>query len=273
MTMNPAQRASHAAWLLALCVATPACVSAGVFDADSAIVDLSHAFDSGTIYWPTEAGFELHVEAAGTTEAGYYYAANRFASAEHGGTHLDAPVHFAEGRWTTEQIPLERLVGAAVKVDVRAPCAANRDYEVQVGDFEAWEAEHGRIPTGAIVLIDTGFARHWPDRAQYLGTAARGAGAVAKLSFPGLQPDAARWLVREREIHAVGLDTASIDRGRSTLFESHRILSAANVPAFENLARLDELPARGFAVVALPMKIAGGTGGPLRAIALLQAQR
>ncbi len=236
---------------------------------DARLVDLSHGYDGETIYWPTEPDFELDVEAAGMTEGGYYYAANRFASAEHGGTHLDAPRHFAEGRHTVEEIPIETLVGSAIRVDVREACAADRDYRVTVDDFMAWEQAHGRIRPGTIVLIDTGFAAFWPDRLAYLGTAGRGKAAVAELSFPGLGADAARWLVEQRGIAAVGLDTASIDYGKSTGFETHRILMQANVPAFENLTGLEGLPASGFEVVALPMKIVGGSGAPLRAIAVV----
>lgn len=233
------------------------------------LVDLSHAFDAATIFWPTEEGFVLERGFAGTTEGGWHYEANRFRSAEHGGTHLDAPIHFAAGAPTADAVPLERLVGAAVVVDVTAACAADRDHAVSLADLAAFEAAHGRIPDASIVLLHTGFARFWPDRAAYLGTAERGPGAVAKLRFPGLSAEAARWLVDERRVRAVGIDTASIDPGVSTTFESHRVLGAARVPVFENLAALDRLPARGFEVVALPMKIAGGSGGPLRAIAIL----
>lgn len=234
------------------------------------LVDLSHAYDDATIYWPTEEeGFQLEREAGGITERGYWYAANKFSSAEHGGTHIDAPQHFAEMHWTVDQIPLDHLVGPAIVVDVVAQSSADPDYEVSVADFTAWEGEHGRIEAGTIVLLRTGFGVHWRDRARYLGTSARGPAAVAELHFPGLAPSAAKWLVEERRIHAVGLDTASIDRGQSTLFESHRTLFAANVPAFENLANLARLPARGFDVIALPMKIRGGSGAPLRALALL----
>ena len=109
--------------------------------------------------------------------------------------------------------------------------------------------------------------------ARYLGTAERGAEAVAKLHFPGLDPDAARWLVANRRIDAIGIDTASIDFGQSTLFESHRALYAANIPAFENLTTLERLPATGASIIALPMKIGGGSGAPLRAIAILPAAR
>jgi len=233
------------------------------------IIELTHAFDSETIFWPTEEGFVLEKGAEGVSDQGYYYAAHRFRTAEHGGTHIDAPIHFHADGWTVDEIPLDRLVGPAVLVDVWDRCANDRDHRVSVADFESWEQQHGRIPAASIVLIRTGFGRFWPDRKAYLGTDERGAAAVAKLHFPGLDPDAARWLIAERQIRAVGLDTASIDHGPSRQFETHRALFAANVPAFENLAGLDELPATDFRVVALPIKIRGGSGGPLRAIAIL----
>lgn len=233
------------------------------------LVDLSHAYDENTVYWPTASGFEMTADFEGITEGGYYYTANTFRSAEHGGTHLDAPIHFAEGRSTADQIPLDRLIGPAVLVDVSAASQANADYRVTVSDFEAWETEHGRIPDGSIVLLRTGFSSRWPDRTTYMGTDERGPDAVANLHFPGLHPDAAAWLVSDRVIDAIGLDTPSIDYGQSTGFESHRILFEAEIPAFENVAHLDQLPETGFSIIALPMKIAGGSGGPLRIVAVL----
>jgi len=232
-------------------------------------LDLTHPFAADTIYWPTEEGFVLERGSEGVTEAGYYYAAHRMRLAEHGGTHLDAPIHFHEGGSTAERVPLDRLIARAVVVDVREACARNADHAVGVADLERFEAKHGRIPDGAALLLLTGFSARWPDRARYLGTAERGPGAVAKLHFPGLDPAAARWLVANRKIAAVGLDTASIDPGTSTRFESHQILFAAEIPAFENLAQLDRLPPTGAILIALPMKIAGGSGGPLRAVAVL----
>jgi kynurenine formamidase len=234
------------------------------------LVELTHAFDAETIYWPTEEeGFVLERGPSGVTPAGYYYEAHRFRSAEHGGTHLDAPVHFHRGGQSVEQIPLERLVGPAVVIDVTLACARDRDYLVDVGDLQGWEARHGEIPRGAIVLLHTGFGRFWPDRERYLGTAARGAEAAEELHFPGLHPAAAHWLATEREISAVGIDTPSIDHGPSRDFVSHRALFEFSIPVFENVARLDALPARDFSVVALPMLIRGGSGGPLRIIAVV----
>ncbi len=232
-------------------------------------LDLSHPFDASTLYWPTEEGFVLERGAEGVTEGGYFYAAHRFRAAEHGGTHLDAPIHFHAGGSTAERVPLTRLIAPAVVVDVSAACAANADYAVGVADLVAFEAAHGRIPDGAALLLRTGFAARWPDRARYLGTQLRGAEGVANLHFPGLAPEAARWLVAEREIAALGIDTASIDPGQSKRFESHQALFAAEIPAFENLASLAALPPTGAVLIALPMKIAGGSGGPLRAVAIL----
>ena len=237
------------------------------------IVDLSHSYDAQTIFWPTSETFRLERVAEGLTAGGYYYAANNFFTAEHGGTHLDAPIHFAAGRPTVDRVPLDRLMGPAVVVDVTAASEQDADYLVSVEDLVRSEDDEGRIPEGAIVLLRTGFSGRWPDAIRYLGTARRGEQAVAELHFPGLHPDAARWLVENRSIDAIGIDTASIDRGHSQLFESHRILSEAEIPAFENLTALDRLPARGAIVIALPMKIGGGSGAPLRAVAVLPEPR
>jgi kynurenine formamidase len=228
------------------------------------IVDLTHSFDAQTIYWPTAGSFVLESVAHGVTDKGYFYAANKFCAAEHGGTHLDAPIHFSETGKAADAIPIEQLIGLGIRVDVSDKCAKNRDYRIGVADLTAWEIRNGRIPAGAIVLLQTGWSRHWSDRATYVGTARTGPEAVPELHFPGLDKEAARWLVTSRSIKAVGIDTASIDHGQSTLFESHVILFEANVPALENVADLDTLPVKDFMVAALPMKIKGGSGGPLR---------
>jgi kynurenine formamidase len=247
-----------------------ACASGadGPSAAPARLVDLTHPFDADTIFWPTEEGFIHERGFEGRTEAGYWYAAHRFRSAEHGGTHLDAPVHFGEGQASADEIPLERLVAPGVVVDVRAACAADRDHLVSVAELEAFEAAHGALAPDTSVLIHTGFGARWPDRERYLGTARRGPEAVAELHFPGLHPDTAVWLVARR-VAAVGIDTASIDHGPSRDFLAHRVLAAAGVPVFENVAALERLPATGFELLALPMKIRGGSGGPLRILARL----
>jgi kynurenine formamidase len=236
------------------------------------LIDLTYAFDESTIYWPTSKEFQLEVVSAQQTAAGFYYAANNFCTAEHGGTHVDAPIHFYEGRRTVDAIPLGQLIGAGVVIDVSEKCAADRDYRVQVEDFTNWETQHGRQLNDVIVLLRTGFGKYWPERAQYLGVDERGAQAVAKLHFPGLHPEAAKWLTENRRLKAIGLDTPSIDYGQSTLFESHVTLFEHNIPAFENVANLDQLPDKDFTVIALPMKIKGGSGGPLRIVAVVPGE-
>ena len=232
-------------------------------------VDLTHAFDDRTIYWPTERGFRFELGKNGVTPKGYYYAANRLETAEHGGTHLDAPRHFAAEAQTAADIPPARLVGEAAVVDVSGRCNADPVYEVTVDDLRGWEERHGRQLVDMIVLLRTGWSARWGDQAAYLGTEATGPEAVASLRFPGLAPDAARWLVEQRRIRAIGIDTASIDHGPSTLFQSHVLLCGAGVPIFENVAEVERLPEQGAFVAALPMKIAGGSGGPLRIVARL----
>jgi len=234
-------------------------------------IDLTHDFSEEAIYWPTAEGFKLESVFEGITDKGYFYDANNYSAAEHGGTHIDSPIHFAEGKQTVDQIPLESLIGPAVVIDVSKKALADRDYQVGVKDFTDWEDKNGQIANGSIVLLNTGYAQFWPDGVKYMGTDKRGADAVKELHFPGLHPAAAKWLVKNRNIKAIGLDTPSIDFGQSQLFESHRILFKENIPAFENVANLDKIPPKGALVIALPMKIKGGSGGPLRIIANLPA--
>ena len=230
-------------------------------------IDLTYSYSEETIFWPTADGFKLDEVAYGETELGYFYSAYNISLAEHGGTHLDAPIHFSRDGMSSEQIPLDRLIAPAVVVDVSA--RATPDYLITVSDLEAWERTHGRIPDGAILLLRTGWGARWPDRLRYLGTESIGPEAVAELHFPGIHPDAATWITDQRNVAAVGIDTPSIDYGQSTGFEAHVIMYGANIPGFENVANLDQLPETGAYVVALPMKIAGGSGGPLRIVAFV----
>lgn len=238
---------------------------------DGGIIDLTYPFSDETIFWPTEErGFVLEELHRGYTDAGFYYTANRFCTAEHGGTHLDAPIHFYEGRREAHEIPLDDLIGAGIVVDVSDRTEADRDYRVTVEDFERWELANGRIPDRAIIIIRTGWGQYWPDREAYLGTDKLGDEAIPELSFPGLHPDAAEWLVNNRNLKAIGIDTASIDYGKSEEFKSHVILARENIPIFENVAYVNQLPMNGFTVIALPMKIEGGSGGPLRIVAVVE---
>ncbi len=231
-------------------------------------VDLTHPFNAQTVYWPTSpSNFRLEQLSYGPTEGGYFYSANAICTPEHGGTHLDAPIHFGEGRRTADAIPLEQLMGPAVVIDVVQKAAADRDYRLTPQDVLDFERRHGRIQPGTIVLLRTGWSRFWPDRRAYLGD--NTPGDASRLRFPSYGEDAARLLVEERRVAALGADVASIDYGQSTDFRVHRVAAERNVPGLENLTNLEQLPPRGATVIALPMKIEGGSGGPLRAIALV----
>ncbi|KFI22395.1 cyclase family protein [Nitrosococcus oceani] len=232
-------------------------------------IDLTHTYDDMTVYWPTAEGFQLRQDAVGLTEKGYYYAANTITTAEHGGTHIDAPIHFFENGRTVDKIPLEQLIAEAVVVDVQARCKDNPDYQIGVSDLLAWEEKHGRRLVNVILLLRTGHARFWPDRAKYLGTTAMGEEAVSQLHFPGLDPEAAKWLAEQRAILAIGIDTPSIDFGQSTHFQSHVKLFEHNIPALENVDIPPDLPEKDFTLLALPMKIGGGSGGPTRIVAVV----
>ena len=236
------------------------------------MVDLSHAFNAQTIYWPTSTErFVLKQQSFGETTGGYFYASNTLSTPEHGGTHLDAPIHFAANRQFADQIPLERLIAPAVVIDVSARAAADADYRLTVADVQAFERAHGRIPAGTIVLLRTDWSRRWPDKKAYLGDDKPG--DASDLHFPSFGVEATRVLVLERQAAALGIDAASVDYGPSTDFMVHRIAYEANVPGFENLTNLDQLPATGAIVIALPMKIERGSGGPLRAVALVPRPR
>ena len=231
-------------------------------------IDLTRAFNEDTIYWPTSQTFKKELVYYGRTPGGWFYAAYNYSTAEHGGTHMDSPIHFAIDANTTEQVPLDRLIGPGFVIDVTAKTAENPDYLVTPDDIHAFEAEHGQLPEGAIVLLRTGWGQKYGDVTAYMGTAERGDAAVAKLRFPGLSLQGAKMLV-SRRIGAVGIDTASIDYGQSKDFAAHVELMTHNIPAFENVADMSALPATGATIIALPMKIEGGSGGPLRIVAHL----
>jgi len=239
--------------------------------ATATVVDLTYDFDSKTLYWPSSpSGFELKELSRGPTPGGYFYSANLLSAPEHGGTHLDAPIHFFERGLTVDKIPVRQLVAPAAVIDVAARASADPDYRLSVEDLRAWEAANGRIEQGAIVMLRTGWGKRYGNRKAYFGDDTPG--ATDKLHFPSYGADAVRVLVNERRVGALGVDTPSIDYGQSRDFIVHQISAAAGVPGLENVANLESLPLRGAWVVALPMKIGGGSGGPLRIVALLPSR-
>jgi kynurenine formamidase len=231
------------------------------------LVDLTYEFSAETHHWPTAKPFHLEKVAEGRSPGGFWYSSYNYGGSEHVGTHLDAPFHFAEGRRTAEQIPLSQLIGPGVVIDVSRQVGKDADYKVQRSDISVWEKAHGRIPRGAILLIRSGWGKFWGDRKRYFGTDTPG--DTDNLHFPGLSKEAAEFVVKQRRIKAVGIDTPSIDHGPSREFPTHRVLGAANLSIFENVANLDRLPAKNATIYAIPMKIKGGSGAPLRIFAIL----
>src|ERR1051325_2942264 len=255
--------------LLPLLTLLCACATRPVIDLQHAnVVDLSWAFDEHTLYWPSSpSAFELKSLAYGRTPGGWFYSANVLCTPEHGGTHLDAPIHFGEGKHTADQIPLTQLIAPAAVVDITDKTSADADYRLTADAVRAWEQQHGTIAPGTIVLLRTGWGSRWPDRKSYFGDDTPG--ATDHLHFPSYGAEAAKLLVTERRVAAIGVDTASIDYGQSKDFIVHQIANGADVPGFENIAHLEQVPARGAWIIALPMKIARGSGGPLRIVAVV----
>ncbi|BDC52745.1 cyclase [Bryobacterales bacterium F-183] len=243
--------------LLALCSA----------DIDPAkIVDLTYPFNSKTIYWPNAKGFVHRKDGWAKNAQGFWYAAGGFSTDEHGGTHVDSPVHFAEGKLALEGVAASKLVAPVNVIDVSLQAERNADYLASAADVLAWEKQHGAIRKGSIVLFRTGWGKFWPDKKKYLGSDV--AGDTANLHFPGIAPAAAELLVK-RGVYGVGIDTASNDHGPSRMFETHRVLAAENIYGIENVANLERLPATGATLIVAPIKIEGGSGGPARLLAIL----
>ena len=234
---------------------------------ETKVIDLTYSFDDKTIYWPTAKPFTWEKEAWGQSTGGYWYTAARYSASEHGGTHLDAPLHFGEGKQAADEIPVAKLISPAVVINIAEACAKDADYQLTVEDITKWESQNGHIPDASIVLIHTGWGKFWGDKKQYLGTDAPG--DTTNLHFPGISQAAAKLLAEQRKIDAIGIDTASIDYGQSKDFITHQILYGANIYGLENVANLEKLPVTGATLIALPMKIKGGTGAPVRIIAIL----
>lgn len=231
------------------------------------LVDLTYNYDTKTVYWPTAEGFKHDTVFYGINDKGYFYSSYNYGASEHGGTHIDAPIHFAEGGHSIESIPIECFFGTGVVIDVSKKAENNRDYLVTVEDFKEWESKNGKIPENAIILLYSGWGKYYNDLGKYAGTNEKGPDAVPKLHFPGLSPQAADWLAQNTKVKVVGIDTPSIDYGQSTLFETHRSLCKNNIYAVENVANLEQLPNSNFEVFVFPMKIKGGSGAPVRMLA------
>lgn len=227
------------------------------------IVDLTYALNGQNAYWPAPNYEPFQLRTIATLEQNGVLS-KALSLPEHLGTHLDAPNHFETNQPSVDQIKPENLFAPGVMIDVSMQAGIDADYQATVKDLTAWEARHGRIPNGAVVLLNTGWGEFWKNYARF-----KNQDALGKLHFPGYSADAARWLVDERKVKGIGIDTLSMDPGNSKDFPVHHIVNGAGRFGLENVAQLDKLPARGFHLVIAPMKIETGTGGPTRIFALL----
>ncbi|GFU86330.1 isatin hydrolase [Trichonephila clavipes] len=228
------------------------------------MVDMSYTFDENTLHWPTNKKFELTVTMNGTAKEGFWMQTEEYFSGIHVGTHMDAPCHFAKGRWTVDQIPLNHLVAPAAVIDITKKAELDRDALVQIEDLQNWEMITGHTLNGTIIMIRSGWGRRWPNREAYTGTADYD---PTKLHFPGMSKEAAQWLVDKRQIYGVGIDTLSVDNGVSQGFPTHRILYDKNIFGLENVANMEKLPIYGTTLYVMPMKIGKASGAPTRIMA------
>jgi kynurenine formamidase len=237
----------------------------GIAAGKTRVVDLSYAINDKLVPWPGDARwFEAQVNA--TVEKNGYFTRS-FWMLEHYGTHLDAPVHFPPGKATVDQIPAKQLFGAAVVLDARAESAKDADYQLPAAKVKEWETKHGEIPAGAIVLLRTGWAARWPDAKKYRNQDAQG-----KMHFPGFSVEAVKLLI-ERKASGIGCDTMSADYGASEDFAVHHLALGAGMYHLENLADLSEVPEAGAYLAVAPIKLEGGSGGPVRVFALMDGRK
>lgn len=229
---------------------------------DVQIVDLTHSLNEKSPFWPGEDYQPFQLKTIATLEKNGV-SSKAFAMPEHFGTHLDAPCHFEQGQPTIDEIASEDLFAPGVVVDVTMAAEADPDYRLSVADLVAWEKEHGAIPKRGIVFLRTGWSRFWDSNVRY-----RNQDTMGKMHFPGFSADAARWLIKERNVRGIGIDTLSIDHGPSKDFIVHHIINGAGRYGLENVASLEKLPPRDFFVIVAPIKISSGTGGPTRLFAL-----
>jgi kynurenine formamidase len=233
----------------------------GIFSGKTRVLDLAYTINDRLVPWPGDLKwFEAKVNST-VEENGYF--TRSFWMLEHYGTHLDAPIHFPPGKTPIDQIPAKQFFGMAVVFDVRKEGAADADYRLHPKRIDEWEERYGRIPEGAIALLRTGWASRWPDVRRY-----RNQDAEGKMHFPGFSVEAVERLI-ERKMGGIGCDTMSVDRGASEEFPVHRLALGAGLYHLENLSDLSDLPEAGAYLVVAPIKLEGGSGGPVRVFALL----
>lgn len=224
------------------------------------VVDLTQPLDAATVMWPGAPAPAAEVVLT-VAHDGFYNRRVQFM--EHSGTHFDAPCHMVEGTETVDQIGADRLVRPLAVIDIAAEIDGDPDALLSLDQVAAFEAAHGRIPDGAAVFLRTGWEEFNTDPARY-------ANAPGPLRFPGFGSEAADFLVTERHVAGLGIDTLGIDSGAATDFPVHRRIShPRGVWHVEGLTNLAGLPPLGAWVVVGVLKLVMGSGSPSRVLALV----
>jgi len=223
------------------------------------VIDLTHRLYGEMPFWPGgvpfkkirlvdyDQGFQLH----------------KFETGENTGTHVDAPSHFIKGNKPIDQLSLSELIVQAMVIDIQDKVAANPDYQLAATDVRTWEAEHGKISAGSLVILNTGWHKRFVNPKRYINM-----GDDKVMHFPGFGPDSAELLV-ERDVAGIGIDTLSLDHGPSKDYATHVIMLKANKYQIENLANLDALPPTGATVIVGVLPVKNGSQAQARVIALL----
>src|SRR3954469_8391104 len=227
------------------------------------VVDLTHTLGPKSPDWEGTEKRPFEARDLATFDKNGYF--TRYISLqEHFSTHIDAPAHFSQHGWTVDQIPPDHLVAPLVVIDIAKQSAANPDYTLTVADIATWEKSHGKIPAGAVVEVFTGWTSRWDSMKDY-----RNADAKGTMHFPGYSVAAAQFLVEQRSVYGLGIDTLSVDPGNSSDYPVHQYTAKHNVYHLENSTNLDRVPAKGSTVVVGAANLEGGSGGPVRILALL----
>lgn len=232
------------------------------------IVECSHLLSKKTPLWPGDV--EFYRCPLASYEVSSYFK-EFFILPEGFGTHMDSPAHFFPGKRTTSEITPQELIVKCVLVDVSDRCSVNPDYELQIADIEAWEGSYGRIPTGALVCMRTGWGEKVHNKELYYNndpSTAHPCYPGGTMHFPGFSEAVAQFLVSHRSIVGIGIDTLSLDPGISTTFSVHQVILGADKYQLENM-RLQELPASGAVLVISPVRIEHAVESPVRVLGFI----
>ena len=225
------------------------------------VVHLSHIIDPEIPLWPGDPPVEFETVTE-LEKDGYYL--RRFSLGEHIATHMNAPNSFYPQGISIDQYPAESLIAKAVVIDIRQQVGTNPDYALTLSDVLAWEQPYGQIPQGSVVLLFTGWQSKWSDQKAFINSDTAGG-----LHFPGFSSEATQFLLSQRQIAGVGIDTHGVDSGQDITFATNRLVLEQSRIVLENLTNLDQLPAVGTTLIMGVLRLKGGSGSPATVLALV----